>query len=501
MNCKNFLYSFRTQANSLTRSDVFSGILILSVTSYLIFKGAITSFTYDESTSYLYGARGSYYDIIRFTYASSNNHILNTLFMKVSSGIFGHNELWLRLHSILSFLIYGIFSYLILKKLDFFGAVFLLPLLIFNPFLIDFFALARGYALGLAFGITTLFYNIKYFENYNRIYLNISLGTAFLMVISVFSFLYLYVAIFLSLIFITFMINRPLIKDFNKFWKPLLIGGFVLFFIIIQPITTLRSKDQLYFGGTTNFWQDTVLSLINASSYNADYGIESPIKYFVIIILIIATAISIYLILKKRVIYSDKLLLVHCTIILLIIYGLCELNFQILGIKFLYERTGIFLIPLFSLLLCGILHLTLKKYKIPYTIIIVILGSVILVKASSHQYKYYDSYLYWRYDSKIKEVFGLAISQQNKDSVEFSVEWVFSPTFLFYKESRGLDKINISSDQENPSFLKSDYVYITNRHVLKDTLESISHFEKKKVYKYPDNIYGIRETIFFVKND
>ncbi|WP_170266358.1 ArnT family glycosyltransferase [Phaeocystidibacter luteus] len=118
---------------------------------YVLLRAILISFTPDEATSY-YFAIGKYNHALH-----SNNHILNTQLMRVTHWLFGHSEWSLRLPNGLSFLVYCNGVWLILKRSNHLwvglaGMAFLL----LNPFALEFFSLARGYGLSLAFSMLAL---------------------------------------------------------------------------------------------------------------------------------------------------------------------------------------------------------------------------------------------------------------------------------------------------------------------------------------------------------
>ena len=113
----------------------------------LAIKASTSSFTHDESLSY-----------IRFIFTSdplaigdTNNHLLNSILMYGSSKLFGASELALRLPNLVSYLVYAYFTFKVLESVKNFE-VRLLGYFMLNaiPFVLDFFALARGYGLALS---------------------------------------------------------------------------------------------------------------------------------------------------------------------------------------------------------------------------------------------------------------------------------------------------------------------------------------------------------------
>ena len=113
---------------------------------YVIVRASNVSFTNDEAISYgiIHGAQ-TFVD-------TPNNQWLNTLLMRVSQYVFGQSELALRLPNVAAFGLYGAASVMLLSQVRHVEAKAVgFSLLVVNPFLLEFFGLARGYGLSLAF--------------------------------------------------------------------------------------------------------------------------------------------------------------------------------------------------------------------------------------------------------------------------------------------------------------------------------------------------------------
>src|ERR1051326_42770 len=133
---------------SWTTASIFTAGVILFF--YIAIKASISSFTHDESFTYLHYPHDTFMNIISYKNFYTNNHILNSLLMKYSELLFGSSEFALRLPNLLLFIVYMIYSYLLFRKTNQFLSVAIFILLCANSSLIDLFGLARGY--GLSFG-------------------------------------------------------------------------------------------------------------------------------------------------------------------------------------------------------------------------------------------------------------------------------------------------------------------------------------------------------------
>src|SRR6476620_5103779 len=113
-------------------------IVYTSLFIYVFVRATFLSFTHDESLSYA---------LIKVDSAigdKANHHWLNTWLMSVCSSLFGDKEIALRLPNVLAFIPYAFYGHRLIslpgKK---YFLLLVIPLLFFNPFVMDYFSLAR----------------------------------------------------------------------------------------------------------------------------------------------------------------------------------------------------------------------------------------------------------------------------------------------------------------------------------------------------------------------
>lgn len=100
---------------------------------------------------------------------TTNNHLLNSALMWLSYQLFGHSEFALRVPNLLAFLVYAWAGFKLMQQLKnrMFRLVFTVGL--FAPmYLIDFFAMARGYGLSFAFTLLALALWIETIQNQKK---------------------------------------------------------------------------------------------------------------------------------------------------------------------------------------------------------------------------------------------------------------------------------------------------------------------------------------------
>ena len=89
--------------------------------------------------------------------AASNNHVLNSLLMRLFTSVFGVSHLSVRAPALLGAALYILAAYLLCRKLTpelrVQWPVFVC--LVYNPFVMDYLVAARGYSMALAFLMTS----------------------------------------------------------------------------------------------------------------------------------------------------------------------------------------------------------------------------------------------------------------------------------------------------------------------------------------------------------
>lgn len=126
--------------------EIATFIIGASIFGYTCLRAYSLSFTHDESVTCLNFASSTIEDILTFNGPSpSNNHLLNSLLVKASASLFDPKEFFLRLPNLIAHILYLCASFLILQRLKSpligLGGFVILNS---NPFLLDFFSIARG---------------------------------------------------------------------------------------------------------------------------------------------------------------------------------------------------------------------------------------------------------------------------------------------------------------------------------------------------------------------
>ena len=252
-------------------------ILLLAAWVYVVIRAWNVSFTNDEAITYgiIHGAQ---------TFVeTANNQWLNTLLMRISQSLFGQSELALRLPNVVAFGLYSAASIALLSQVRHLAAKGVgFALLAINPFLLEFFGLARGYGLSLAFlaaAVACVFFARGTSSAQGE------LGR--LVLIGVFGSLAFYanfgslnlVLALLAVETIDLIVRGPRREAIMQAgYRPA--AGLVICLTAgslipgILQLRHLQAIGQLYYGGHTGFISDTVGSLLGSSS--CGYGCTPP---------------------------------------------------------------------------------------------------------------------------------------------------------------------------------------------------------------------------------
>ncbi|MCW3085140.1 MAG: hypothetical protein JWP12_2506 [Bacteroidetes bacterium] len=460
-----FLLIFKTVNNpgTSTISKIVCLALSVSLLTYTILRACKLSFTHDESFTYLYASHNSFMEIIsnRTAITSSNNHLLNTLFMKLFEFLFGSSEIVLRLQSILAHIAYLFLTYLLLKPLKSQLAVILgFALLNVNPYLLEFFSLARGYALAISFMLASIWFLFQYMkEDKNKTLIGCYIFAS-LAVLSNFALLNYFASLLIIQQVFIYAKYRSIKTNFQKS-KAIILITIILAAILYEPLR--KVIHQLDFGGVTGVWEDTVSSLINSYLYkvNYDFPVFKLIEGIVLITVVgyfILTGITF---LKKKMPEKGPYGATFFSVLILIV-TLNIVQHVLFGSAYLGERFALFLVPLFVFVLIYLMDSIYQKGKTGTIISVVLLAALTSLnlfhfsKTANLQYA-----SNWKYDAGTKQMIGNLVHEKEtsgKQHISLGITWILEPAVNFYRVTKKLDWLEKASrDGINSS---NDFYYI-----------------------------------------
>lgn len=450
---------------------------------YVLIRANALSFTHDESLSYT---------IIKGSpqwATSPNNHTLNTWLMQACSAVFGDWEFSLRLPNVLSFLVYSAFVFLLLKDaksriLGLFGA-FLLTL---NPFLADFFSVARGYGLSLGFMAASLYFFLRrdLTEHTYRSFLQDFIWTMFfatLVILANLSAVNFYIAL-LAVFAIQHLILVFLYRKVELRQHVVFEGFFILACLPliwgVRKLLLLNSGDQLYFGEKT--LGASLDSLIKSSVYFSEY--PETVGIFVKYLIIAGLAIALVTAFFQKFTYSR--LQKTLALLVLIVAGLVA-EHHLFNANYPAERTALLFIPLLGLAFyeCAThWHQKMQPRLQPVfaAFLMVVLALPLAVHFVSNANLQYTHT--WQYDAHTKAVMAILESENARhpdgaEKITISNSALFEPAINYYIETRKMNRVQPAT--RDPLNVHAGFIYeFESNPLIPNDLSRVAEFKDIK---------------------
>jgi hypothetical protein len=469
------------------QSILFS-LIGMTLLVYLAIKAGTTSFTHDESYTYLQYIHQSFMEIISFSDWYTNNHILNSLFMKYAEQLFGNSELALRLPNLLVLVVYMVYCYRLLNNTSIPFASALFVLLCTNPLVVSMFGLARGYGLSYGFMMMGLYHYIMHMKEDKKRDLYLFHFAAVLATLSHFSLLLFYVALMMIYYPIKSLYNQRIM---NKKYSLLdaikvnLLPFIISAIILYEPVRRVMSHSPLDNGGKIGLYPDTVnifiLDILHVSDITPSLMIVLKIAFTLVplisLLIIIQNAVK-----KNRMFFTQFMNLICITFLMLLIPVIMVLQHVILGSDYPIGRFSAFLIPLWIIQLGFLLQFLMSKgYR---TVVVSFVSGLALISLLSFGVRI-DSHSCgeWGYDAETKNmIVDLQAEQKSRNSdstkIKLGVNWLFEPTANFYRKTKRLNWL-LPVDRKNITKTE-DYFYI-----FKQELDSLKNSEYVIIKEYP----------------
>jgi len=385
------------------------------------------------------GARDlSFLDILSESHPIANNHVLNTILIKALFSLGVDSLAIVRLPNVLSFILYLYWGARISSKtLSPFVGLGCFVLLIGNPFLLDFFGLARGYGLSLGFMMGALYFGSEFFELRSTSSLTKALLLASLSVLGLFSMIYFWVGLAMAL-----ALACLLRKDWDGLKKSLLYGlliGLALLACIAVPMTRLKESGSLYYGGHDSFYSDTLVSLTRYSLYSLDITPSVyPTLDFSLGALLLVSVFSYFRNANLSSVKALFLAVITFSAILII------LAHHLAGVLYPINRVGLFLYPLFVFSLCFCLN-DFSRYVRTAILSLFLVGFTINFMSKGNFYRT----ALWSFDAHTEEILN-QVNEQGKRAgrvLRFACTPVIYYSVNYYAERNDYGFLEVVEDE------------------------------------------------------
>jgi len=417
---------------------------------YILIRAVTLGFTYDEVWTIDWFVPLPVMEIVNYTPASSNNHMLNTLLIKLMFIIGGESEFVARIPNVLGGLMFITFAYKITSRhLKPFIGICAFLLLLLNPFLLDFFSLARGYGLALGFQMWSLCYLVLFVRERRQRYASISLIAATLAVLSNWALMNYWIVLFGIVTALPFLFRNlyPQKKQvaFN------FVTALTLLALAYEPIRKLMDKGELYYGGENGLYDDTFTSLTKYTFYS---HFETPammlaLDCFLVIFLLIVLAAFYF----NRIFHTPKNVLLA---LLALSITSVVVQHYVLDTLYILDRTALYLVPITFLILCFSVNEFSVKWvpKVVMVTVVAAFGLNFFARAN-----FYKTTL-WSFDSHTEEILE-TLNEQGKrtnDTLKVEISWVFASTFGYYSSRNKYPYIQFVHKETDTSRVFVDYL-------------------------------------------
>jgi hypothetical protein len=422
----------------------------VALLGYTVARAATLSFTGDESISYLHGVRPGLGASLLFGFVDANNHLLNTVLMTVSSHILGAGEFSLRLPNLLAHAVYLLATYAIARRCG--SRVVAMAgfvLLNVNPFLLDFFSLARGYGLGLGFLALSLAEAAGAWRGPSGGGRRLrALWLAVLATLSNLSFLNYYVAL-LTTFWVQHLhrTGRPFPGRAAR--RAVLDQLVLLLFTAGFMIHQLWRGGKLYYGGTRGLWADTATSLIRGTLYGLDPPSWAGGAIALGLLVLALAAVQ-----GRR----DGLVAGSLLLVTLALAGLW-LQHQLLGVRYLQGRTALLVLPLMAILATAVLDRAARPARrgIAGRMLAMVAAVALLVLAgrTANLTHTFD----WPQDADTRQlVADLGDLHEATGGERLEATWFLVPAIEYYRVTRALGWMELVEGREGSG--APDWLYL-----------------------------------------
>lgn len=401
---------------------------------------------------------------------SANNHLLNTWMMMLQEKLFGNSEFALRLHNLPGHALYLFFSYKLLQHFRHFTlALCGFLMLNLNPFILDFFSLARGYGISLSLLLGALFFLKRYIETRRILLAQLSMLFCAIAMLAHMALLNVLLMIWMSLLIIQLAESfregkaprRQMIQLMISISAYSVIPLLALLYVI--PVSAeLKKVNAFFFGGDNGFWKDTFNSLLDRSMYGINYPIvtQRPLKVLVLAALAYMLWKSISGFFQKKVSLNDSFF-AFGTFILLGCIALTILQHYIFNTKYLLDRTALMFIPLFVVPVFTVLDRYMLKAK---RVMVFSSGATLLLLlhfSRCFNLHYVDE---WKFDADKKHLAGFLESHKDKilkgkQQMTIGVNYIQSQTINFYRAQKHLYWLGLAEESGSYSRLHDLYYF------------------------------------------
>ncbi len=337
-----------------------SFLIALLLFGYLVLRAIYVPIVHDEAATFFhYIHKGSFLPWL--AHWDANNHVINSGLSSFFFGLFGKSLLVIRLANLLAFIPFAWFSWKLSCRLnDRLLRYLCFTALVSARFVLEFFALSRGYGLSMAFLLGAVWQLSIYFENNTPRHLIIGLGLMSAAVWANLSLINSFSLIF-ALVVVDGLINGKWRNLSQNQYIGIVFSGLIPYVLALLFAFDLKERGALYYGALDGIIPVTVDSLLKFQFVAAN----SFTRVLLITLFFSIIAVVLWGWLRKK----PKTVNLHLLLVVLLLGNFIGalLLARLLGVNYPEDRAAIYFIPLLILAFCFALEtLSAKQYKVKY---------------------------------------------------------------------------------------------------------------------------------------
>ncbi len=444
-------------ANARRLLSLFLVLLSAALLAYTAYRAGVLSMTHDESTTYNWFRETNVFTCFysKECWHNANNHLLNTWAWQQTVSLFGVSEWAIRLPNLLAHALYLLCSLAIVRmvKPGFWIGLAGFAFINFNPYLLEFFSLARGYGLSIGLNLASIYALFRFLQHGRWPALLGSYALAALAILANFVAIHFFASLWGTVFLMSLFRQGGWTGKVGWAWKrqlwmnaiPLAIAA-ILALLLYRPIGFLHDTGDFTQYGTSSF-----IGAFRSVAENGLYGIRYfskdtvPIFLLLYIMLIVTALAGAFRFFFRAPPERWRQYYLATALLFLLSCGIMTAQHQLLGSNYLEGRKALLFISLSGLLFFFLLYGLAERWM--SSRLAGISGAVVLLLLGYHLIRAgnFDYSREWQYDRNTRAMMRYLDSIVPPDSgpVTLGVTHLFQPTVAFYANTRELDSFII----------------------------------------------------------
>jgi hypothetical protein len=424
------------------------GFLILTalfVVFWAILRACVQSITIDEANTYLFFVIKPFQWVL---FPSSNNHVLNSALMWMTTHSFGPTHLTVRIPALLGAMLYVFICYFLSRSITsrFSLRLSLFICLTFNPFIFDHMIAARGYSLADAFLLTAIAVPV-----WHRLRARLSLSTSCalaslalgLSFTANFSFAFVDFAVFL--VIVTWSMRRRQSESIPRIAALCVVPGLLITLLICGHTLANWGKGEIWWGAHS--LSEMAQSLIQASLFRPDLRYEGlalfkatyflkpwllPVLGILCVVQLMVTRLDGTWLQDERARWLGRFAAVLAGIAALSVL-LHWMMFRFAGFPLPQGRTGLFLVPLITLI-AGIIAAAPARSVVSRWLSRALTAAFICLACYFVLCLRLTYFKEWEWDADVKDVYAVLARYNHTYGVkDVGMTWWYVSSLNYYR--------------------------------------------------------------------